>query len=139
MTVGNVQAAEIRVVRALRLIALILAGTEDDMGLVTQCGVPGPGGMPPDIWEVQGEAWNRVQKLLQQGRGVITSILDDSGPAFENAADLAEKCEAVIKELEDGQRLARSLRFTKRLAEDAQALELRMELTGERKEKSERH
>jgi hypothetical protein len=112
MTVGNVQAAELRVLRALRLVVLILGDTENDMGGITN-GLRDT--TPPEVWEAREKAWTKVSALLRSTHGIITSIHDDRGPAFENAALLAEKCEAAIKELEDERMLASSLRFTKRL------------------------
>jgi hypothetical protein len=115
MTVEAVQAAELRVLRALRLVALILGDTGNDMcGITNGC----EDTTLPEVYEAREKAWTKVSGLLRQSSGIITSIYDDRGAAFENAVDLAEKCEAAIKELEDERMLARSLRFTKQFEKE---------------------
>jgi hypothetical protein len=116
MTVEAVQAAELRVLRSLRLVGILVCDSGNDMSGITN-GLKDT--TPPEIWEAREKAWTKVSELLRLTRGIITSIHDDSGPAFENAALLVERCETAIKDLEDERMLATSLRFTKRLEKES--------------------
>jgi len=114
MRVLDVRAAEIRVLRALRLTAQTLGDSGHDMTLITD---QGRDGTPSEVVEAQTVAWKRASGILKRIRGVLTGIIDNSGPAFENSMDIVAECGAGIREWEEQGKAERRRRLAEEIAE----------------------
>jgi hypothetical protein len=115
MRVLDVRAAEIRVLRALRLIAQAVDDSGDDMIAITD---QGRDGTPSEVREAQRAAWKRVSGILKRTRGVFTALIDDSGPAFENSMDIVAECGAGIREWEEEGKAERLRQCCAQIAEN---------------------
>jgi hypothetical protein len=121
--ISSVHAAEISIIRALRLIAIILSDAMPDMCFITNSRET-----PPEVWEAREEAWANVSRLLRLIRGTTSNIHDNTGAAFDGHPDLVDHCEAAIKEWEkkwaEPQRLARHQQLIEEIREAERKLGL---------------
>jgi hypothetical protein len=131
--IRRVQAAERRILRALRLIAITLSDAMDDMCFITR-EYDSP--TPPQAGEVREAAvksWANVARLLRLTRGTISNIHDGNGPAFDGYPDLADDCEEALEawaapsQRARDKKLLRDLREFKRKTLNAQVKESQSE------------